>query len=610
MMRQMRENTKWIMLFTAIAFVALMVFEWGMDLTGRSSAGVSGGELGRVNGEPVSYEEYNSVYQNLYQQQQAVMEAPMNAVLVRQVEEAAWEQVVTAKLLQQELRRRGIRVTNEEILQAARVAPPPELQSAPAFQTDGEFDLAKYHMFLASPSLDEQFLRQLESYYREVIPRSKLFFQATAGVHVTDGYLWRMYRDANETATIRFLMFSPDAMVPDTDVSVSEQQVRDYYRRHRDDFIRPAHASVRYVAMMRTPGAEDSVAAQERAAELRSAIAAGESFEAAALRVSGDVADRFHGEEFTIQRGQTMPVLEEVAFSTPVGQVSEPVLSPAGYHLVRVESRGGDTARIRQIVIPVELSIQAENRLLTRADSLELAAERSGLAQAAAALGLTVQTGELSPALPFLPGVGGVDEGLDWIFETASAIGETSPVFETPEAFYVLELVSRREEGVLSQQEAAPTIRAVLMRQAKVARARERLADLAGDAAAGRSLADLGARYNVAVQDAGPFTRGDFVPGMGRLNPAIGAAFGLQPGGTSDLVEAENQLFLVQLVERTGAERAEWEAQKEGQRLRVEQAVADSRWQQYMTALRDEAEIVDNRRALLRASAQAAGPLR
>ena len=34
MMRQMRENTKWIMLVTAIAFVGLMVFEWGMDITG------------------------------------------------------------------------------------------------------------------------------------------------------------------------------------------------------------------------------------------------------------------------------------------------------------------------------------------------------------------------------------------------------------------------------------------------------------------------------------------------------------------------------------------------------------------------------------------------
>lgn len=605
MMRQMRENTKWIMLFTAIAFVALMVFEWGMDLTGRSGAALGGGELGRVNGEPITYEEYNAVYQNMYQQQQAVTDAPVSALMVRQIEEAAWEQVVTSKLLQQELRRRGIHVTNEEILQAARVAPPPELQTAPAFQTDGEFDITKYHMFLSSPSLDETFLRQLEAYYRDVIPRSKLFFQTTAGVHVSDGQLWRLYRDANEMAAVRFVMFAPEAMVPDTDVTVTDAEIRDYYRHNRDSFVRPALSSVRYAVMSRTPGPEDSASARERALELRAAVVGGDPFEEVAQRVAdGEAPSRLSGEPFTLERGQTVPALEAAAFGTPPGQVSEPVLTGAGYHLVRVESRAGDTARVRQIVVPIELSIPAENRLLMRADSLERLSDQYGIERAAETLGLTVQTAELSPALPILPGVGSADEGLDWIFETDSQIGETSPVFETPEAFYVMELVSRRQEGVLSQQEAAPTIRVALMRKAKIERARERLSDAARDAAAGTPLDQIAARHGAEVQEAGPFTRGDFVPGLGRLNAAVGAAFGLrEPGATSGLVEAEQQLFIVQLVQRTEPDRAAWEAQKDEQRLRVEQTLADSRWQQYMTALRDDAEIVDNRRELLRQTA-------
>ena len=70
MMRQMRDNMKVIMLVTAVAFVGLMVFGWGMDITGRSSAAATGGELGRVNGEPITYEEWNLAYRNLYEQQQ------------------------------------------------------------------------------------------------------------------------------------------------------------------------------------------------------------------------------------------------------------------------------------------------------------------------------------------------------------------------------------------------------------------------------------------------------------------------------------------------------------------------------------------------------------
>ena len=67
-MRQMRENTKWIMLATAIAFVLLMVFQWGMDITGRSSGGL--GEIGRVNGTPVMYDQYIATYRNIYDQAQ------------------------------------------------------------------------------------------------------------------------------------------------------------------------------------------------------------------------------------------------------------------------------------------------------------------------------------------------------------------------------------------------------------------------------------------------------------------------------------------------------------------------------------------------------------
>ena len=54
MMRQMRDNTVWIMLLTALAFVALMVFDWGMDITGQSAGAF--GEIGRVNRTPVMYD--------------------------------------------------------------------------------------------------------------------------------------------------------------------------------------------------------------------------------------------------------------------------------------------------------------------------------------------------------------------------------------------------------------------------------------------------------------------------------------------------------------------------------------------------------------------------
>src|SRR5688500_7435396 len=102
MLRQMRDKKVISVIIgtTILAFVGLMVFSWGMDMTGRSSAQASGGELGRVNGEPITYEEWNGTYRNLYDQQQRQQPGqPITAAVSRQIEDAAWEQIITQKLV-------------------------------------------------------------------------------------------------------------------------------------------------------------------------------------------------------------------------------------------------------------------------------------------------------------------------------------------------------------------------------------------------------------------------------------------------------------------------------------------------------------------------------
>jgi hypothetical protein len=65
-------------------------------------------------------------------------------------------------------------------------------------------------------------------------------------------------------------------------------------------------------------------------------------------------------------------------------------------------------------------------------------------------------------------------------------------------------------------------------------------------------------------------------------------------------VEANSQLYLIRTTSREGADAAAWQAQLPGQRSRVLQALGDARWNQFMAALRENAEIVDNRREVLR----------
>jgi peptidyl-prolyl cis-trans isomerase D len=605
MMRQLRQNTKWIMLITALAFVGLMVFEWGMDMTGRTSTQMSGGEVGRVNGQAISYEEFYNAYRSLYdQQQQAMGGQPIGTALNRQIEDAAFEQLVMQRLLAQELRRRGIETTPSEIRQAARVMPPQEFMTNEMFLTDGVFDLAKYHQYLSSPMVDPQLLIELERYYREAIPRTKLFLQTTAGTYVTDGELWRMWRDERDAVRVRFLEFDPAELVPEEGITVSDAEVAAYYRQNRESFRRPARARVKYVWLDRTPTAADTAAALDRARAIRAELLDGADFAEVARRESADSVSARDGGRVEVRRGEMVQAFEEAAFAQPVGRIGEPVATPFGFHIIRVDRRTADEAEVRHILVPVELTRENENALLDRADQLDVLVERMQLDEIGREMGLEVHEAELIPGFSFLPGLGQAEDGEDWAFREG-AVGEVSPVFETPRAFYAFELLEHEPERILSQQEADQTIRAAIRADKRRERARERVRELVDRIRAGQSLDAVAEAAGTTVREAGPFTRADFVPGLGQLSPAVGAAFGLRPGQTSGVVESNNRLYVIQVVERIDADRAAWEQQKQAQREQVTRAMAEQRWNRYLAALRESADVVDGRDQLLgRAAAQ------
>ena len=603
-MRQMRENTKWIMLITALAFVALMVFEWGMDATGRSGAQVSGGEIGRVAGQSVTYEEYMLTYRNLYNQQQAAMGGQtISPAMNDQIEDRAWEQLVSDKLIQRELERRGIRVTDEEIRQAARSVPPAEFMSNPMFLTDGQFDMNKYTQFLASPAVDNQLLLQLEAYYRDIIPRSKLYFQVVAGTHLTDGDLWQMFRDANETASVRFLTFDPNLLVPDEAVTVTDQEIERWYRSNEDDLQRAAQASVRFIAFPKAPTAADSARVRTRVDSLRTAINNGADFAAAASAMSADSASAANGGELTIRRGQTVPEFEQAAFSRPVGQVGEPVRTMYGWHLLRVDARGGDSAVVRHILLPIERSLESEDALFARADSMDALSESRSLDEIARTFNLPVSEATIGEDFPVIALIGPVDEGGDWAFDQQPEVGTVSPVFESESAFYMFELTGRTPAGTIPLAEARNAIRTRLMTEKKLERARQTANQALEQLNGGATMEQVAQSQNVSLQEQGPFTRGENVPGLGQVNAAIGTAFGLQPGERSGVVEANEMLYIIESTGRTFADEEQFRAQLPFLRQQTIQSLQNQRWNQFIAALEEDATIVDARDQVLQPAA-------
>lgn len=593
MMRQMRENTKWIMLITATAFVGLMVFQWGMDITGRS--GLSIGEIGSVNGTPVMYDAFNQTYRSLFDQVQASQEDPVTSQQIRDIEDAAFDEVVNQLLIRQELRRRGIVVTNEELLTAARFSPPPEFQNSPAFQTDGFFDIQKYQAFLASPTIDDLTLLQLEAYYRDVIPRSKLMRQVSSDLYVTDAALWDEFRDRHEQISVRYLALNPAQRVADSTVAVTPAEVREYYEAHEQEFALPAQVTVRAVVIDKTPTPEDTVAMRALAAELRQEIIEGADFEDM-LGQPGVGAGS--GDLGWFTREGMPEEFSDAAFAATIGELTEPVRTGFGYHVIEVQDQTEDSVQARHILVPFARTEESELELLTLADSLEALGESRTLADAALTLNLGVETAYLSTEFAFVAGAGQVGEGSDWAFEEA-LVGDVSPVLETRQAFYMLELAEIRAAGAISLDDARASIEQTVRAEKKVERAKDEGAEIAAQVRAGVSLADIAEQKNLEIQTAGPYARLDFVPGIGRMNAAVGAGFGLNIGEVTGAVETNNNVFIIELADYFAADSTAFEDQRLVLRDELLGIAQQSRLQNWLQGLREVARIIDRRDEVL-----------
>ena len=170
MLKQMRSAAKWIWLFVVVAFVGGFLLLETSGLLGREQITPTT-VVGSVNGVDIPYMTWANLANSMAQQREQASGQSLSLDDRRTVDDQAFEQLVSNILLDQEYRRRGIRVSDQEILEAAQLSPPPELMQSAELQTDGRFDISKYQRLLKSPAARQQgLLIQLENYYRSEIP--------------------------------------------------------------------------------------------------------------------------------------------------------------------------------------------------------------------------------------------------------------------------------------------------------------------------------------------------------------------------------------------------------------------------------------------------------
>ena len=603
MMRAMRATARPVILVVAVAFFGWMVFEVGMDITGQGGVTI-GDPAVEVNGEEINLQTYYDAVRNM-QEQRRQQGLPFGYTLEEQraLEDAVLDNMIQTVLLRQEFDRRGIRVTDEEIIATAEMSPPPEIMQEPTFQTDGRFDPAKYRRYLQL-NPDPNFLLQLEARYRDEIPQAKLFEQLAAAVYLPTSKLWRMYQDQNDSVTLRLVELIPELVAADSEVTITDEEISRYYREHRRELEQPATAYLSYLVVSRRANAQDTTLAWEWANELRQEILDGTPFEDVARRESADSASRFEGGDLgMVARDRFVTEFVDAAVALRDGEISEPVQSQFGIHIIRRESAPRDSIHASHILVPFDLYGDHLLEVESRADTLDLlAAEQEdggALDEVAELLGLTVSSAPplRSGERMFLGGEGVPDVGL-WAFETFE--GETSQVIETPNNYYVFRLDEFREEGIPPLELVEDEVRRAIQRDFYWERTRQLAEEMATNIRNGQNLAEAALENLLGMNTYGPMTRISPAPELRTVPEVVGAAFGLGVGQTSGPIETENSIFLVQTVEKQLADSALFATQSELLRLQLENRIKQERVQRFVISLRDVAEIHDFRRELER----------
>ncbi|NLX62414.1 MAG: peptidylprolyl isomerase [Tissierellia bacterium] len=113
------------------------------------------------------------------------------------------------------------------------------------------------------------------------------------------------------------------------DVKVTEEEILEFYKNEKDNFIEPEKVRAKHIL----------VETEEKAKEILEEIKNGLSFEEAAKKHSTCPSKTVGGDLGEFPRGKMVPEFEEAAFALEEGEISQPVKSQFGYHLIKLVSK-------------------------------------------------------------------------------------------------------------------------------------------------------------------------------------------------------------------------------------------------------------------------------
>jgi parvulin-like peptidyl-prolyl isomerase len=595
MLKVLREKSKIFLWIVAVAFIGFMVAVWGMDLRSSESM-VAANVVGKVNGEAIDARAYDAAVRgmiNSYREQNQDRDPTEDQQ--REYAEQAWTNLIQRTILRQEAKRRGIKVTDAEVVAYIRHNPLEQFLQNPALHTDGRFDMQKYQQFLNDPRYD---LSGLEDYIRAFLPIEKLRQEVAATVAVTESEIREEFLADAEKVKVTYLTV-PVRAFRDTTIAPTEQEIEAYYTQHADEMRRPDQAVLSYVHFEKKPSEADDQEAKTRAEEVFAEAKGGSDFADLAQFSSEDAGTAPKGGDLGFfARGQMVSEFDSAAFSTEPGQIVGPIRTRFGYHVIKVEEKrkgekGVDEVRARHILFKIEPSSETITAIHDAAEACAAKAAKEGFAAAVAAEGLTPTTTTAFVKGDFIPGIGLFRRANSFAFSHEK--GESSPVFEGPGGYYVVTVDQRIPAGVPPLSEIHDSVRQQIFSSRARDGARARAEQILAAVRAGKSFEQAATDLGAEKHETQAVTRHTTIAGIGRDTAFIHAAFALAPGEVGGVVEASTGFHVLRVEQKEPADETLFGTRRDQIREAIFQEKLGARFTEFVDALVESAEIVDDR---------------
>jgi peptidyl-prolyl cis-trans isomerase D len=416
------------------------------------------GYAAKVNGEEISTFELENAYQNQLLQYAELGELP--PAFRRQIKEAVLQNLIRNRLIDMHLREEGFRISDQMVAEL--------IQSIPEFQVDGVFSKDAYYIFLEQRVVDANVFEENQ---RAGLRQAQLQRAIGATAFVTPAEFRRYLNLYGELRRVAIAVFDTE-QVAET-IEVTDADVRAYYDERPNDFMTEESADLQYIEINRAILAQtadlteeevqsyyedsasryrqdeqrqarhilitldgDEAAAEEQAVELSARAKAGEPFADLARQYSKDGGTAARGGDLGLVMQSQMPgPMGDAIFAMREGEISDPVRSDFGFHVIQLDSiQDGGALPLEQVRAELERELRdqkadVEFRRLENAlsDALFDAVDMASMA-ASTQLELQVATGfTRNGGEPF----GANQAAIDAVFDTRVLHdGEISDIVE------------------------------------------------------------------------------------------------------------------------------------------------------------------------------------